>query len=109
MNVEEFILAIQERPLMYVESVRIDYIFYLLKGYVGSNLVYKDDIDVAFHSRFYLWVLNWANENTDKKFEMDEGFYWHNILTEISFDEKEAVELFFKLSKEFFDKCKKDN
>ena len=48
MNVEKFILAIKNRPLMYVEQIRIDYIFYLLKGYVGSNLSIEEKKEIDY-------------------------------------------------------------
>ena len=105
MDVEKFILAIKKRPFMYVEQIRIDYVFYLLKGYVGSNLSINETkgIDYAFHTRFYKWVLAWANKNTDKTFKASEAYYWHNILSEISDSDESAVILFFKLCELFFD------
>lgn len=105
MNVEKFILAIKNRPLMYVEQIRIDYIFYLLKGYVGSNLSIeeKKEIDYTFHSKFYQWVLAWTNKNTDKVFETSESYYWHKILSEVSDSEQSAVNLFFELCDTFFE------
>ena len=108
MNIEEFILCVEKKPLMYVEKVRIDYIYYLIKGYLGGCLDKKQNIDVAFHSKFYQWVLKWINDNTQKNFDKRASFHWHNILTEISTDEKEAVELFFKLSKQFFEEYRKN-
>ena len=105
MNVEKFILAIKNRPLMYVEQIRIDYIFYLLKGYVGSNLSIeeKKEIDYTFKQKFYQWVLAWANKNTDKVFETSESYYWHKILSEVSDSEQSAVNLFFELCDTFFE------
>lgn len=34
MNIKEFINAIRNRPMMYVEEMRLDYIYYLVIGYL---------------------------------------------------------------------------
>ena len=41
MNIKEFICAIQNRPQMYVEETKLDYIYYLVIGFLGSNLMNK--------------------------------------------------------------------
>ena len=41
MNIKEFICAIQNRPQMYVEEIKLDYIYYLVIGFLGSNLMNK--------------------------------------------------------------------
>lgn len=101
MNVKEFVSAMKIRPLMYMEELKTEYIFYLLKGFVGCNL--SSDADKIFHSHFHRWVLDRANSKSIRKFEEKESYYWYNILNEITPNEQAAVELFFELSEDFFE------
>ena len=41
MSIKEFIKAVQNRPLMYVEEIKIEYIYYLVVGFLGSNRINK--------------------------------------------------------------------
>ncbi|MBD5471844.1 MAG: hypothetical protein HDR20_02755 [Lachnospiraceae bacterium] len=103
MDIKEFINAVQNRPLMYVEEIRMDYIYYLVIGYLGSNLVNKRDYcaDLEFKRCFDNWLLEWVRKNVDKNYECH-GFIWYKILIDVTKSEKEAVELFFNLSTKFF-------
>lgn len=75
MNVNEFINAIQNRPQMLVEEVRIDYLFYLIFGFLGSNLMKEQCyIDQKFRNYFYDWVINWVKNNIDEKYECNSFF-----------------------------------
>jgi hypothetical protein len=38
MSIEKFIRNIRNRPLMYVEKLDMHYIYYLIVGFLGSNL-----------------------------------------------------------------------
>lgn len=103
MDIEELIFTIEKRPLMYMEEVRIDYIFYILKGYLSGTLDNKKNS--TFHSNFYRWLVEWMNNNTEYCFKIQEGFYWHNIFTQVTSNNGEAVALFFQLCRSFFDEC----
>lgn len=103
MNIKEFINAIRNRPMMYVEEMRLDYIYYLVIGYLGCNLINKTDcvIDQKFKSHFPNWLIRWVKANVDESYER-QSFFWHHILRDVTCNESEAIELFFKLCNEFF-------
>lgn len=103
MNIKEFISAIQKRPKMYVEEVRLDYIYYLVIGYLGSNLINESgcSIDRKFKAHFSNWVLEWVRKNVDESYER-KSFFWYQILNDVTSNENEATDLFFKLSNIFF-------
>ena len=104
MNIEEFIRAIQKRPLMYIEALRIEYIYHLLTGFHLSNVSNKNynDVDRCFHSFFKKWILQWIRKNKNPDYDV-ESFYWHHFIKDITESEEEAVELFFQLSEQFFE------
>lgn len=104
MDIEELIFAIEKRPLMYMEEVNIDYIFYIVKGYLCGNLT-GNSKNIMFHSKFYRWLVEWINTNTEYCYEIQSGFYWNNILTQVTSGNHEAVALFFRLCRSFFDEC----
>lgn len=108
MNIKEFIISVRNRPQMYIEEIRLDYIYYLVIGFLGSNLINKDSciIDQNFKSHFFKWVLKWVKKNVDKEYEQ-KSFFWYHIFNEITSNEEEAVELFFNLCDEFFEEFKK--
>lgn len=93
---------------MYVEKIKISYIYYLVIGFLGSNLIKQDNyrIDRLFKQYFTGWVLNWVKENIDSNYEKN-SFFWYRMLIEISDSEENAVELFFELSENFFEECRK--
>ena len=103
MNIKEFISAIQKRPQMYVKEVRLDYIYYLVIGYLGSSLINESScsIDQKFKAHFSNWVLEWVRKNVDESYER-KSFFWYQILNDVTSNEKEATDLFFKLSAIFF-------
>ena len=103
MNIKEFISAIQKRPKMYVEEVRVDYIYYLVSGFLGSNLINESgcSIDRKFKAHFSNWVLEWVRKNVDESYDR-KSFFWYQILNDVTRNENEATDLFFKLSNIFF-------
>ena len=107
MSIEEFIKSIRNRPLMYVEKLDINYVNYIVIGFLISNLM-KDDsykIDKIFHRHFIGWLIKWVKENVDSNYKK-KSFYWHHIFIEITDNEEDAVKLFFELSEKFFEECK---
>lgn len=103
MNIKEFISAVRNRPRMYVKEERLDYVYYLIIGYLGSNLS-NDNIDKEdskFHSFFPEWLLAWTKVYVDKGYER-KNFFWYCIIKDVASSENEAFELFFKLCDEFF-------
>lgn len=103
MNIKEFIYAIQSRPQMYVEEVRLDYIYYLISGYVCSVLINKGgcNIDREFKEKFLDWTVKWVRENLDENYEK-KHFWWYCVVYDVTSNEKEAIDLFFKLCDRFF-------
>lgn len=103
MDIKEFIAAIQNRPKMFVEEVRLDYLYYLIFGYLGSNLMKEySDIDEKFSAHFYNYVLEWVRKNVDENYERN-SFFWYHIIRDVTNTEEEAVDLFFMLCEIFFE------
>ena len=104
MNVKEFINAIRNRPRMYVEDIKLDYIYYLIIGFLGSNLINKkgNNIDQIYKSFFCQWMLKWVKENVNENYER-KSFFWYNIIRDVTNSEDEAVQLFFELTDKFFE------
>ena len=94
MNIKDFINAIQNRPKMYVEELRLDYIYYIIIGFLGSNLMNKN--------YFPNWLLEWVRKNKNEYYEK-RSFYWYHILIDVTNSEEEAIMLFFELSDKFFE------
>ena len=72
-------------------------------GYLGCNLINKTDcvIDQKFKSHFPNWLIRWVKANVDESYER-QSFFWHHILRDVTCNESEAIELFFKLCNKFF-------
>lgn len=106
MDIKEFIAAIQNRPKMFVEEIRLDYLYYLIWGYLGSNLMKGySGIDEKFQAHFYNYVLEWVRKNVDENYERN-SFFWYHIIRDVTNTEEEAVDLFFKLSEKFFEEIR---
>lgn len=100
LTIDKFIDAVSRRPLMYVYEKKVDYIYYLILGYLGG--IKRDDIDNTFSREFLNWTLEWLNTNIDAKYRQ-RSFFWYHIFQDVTDSEEAATELFFKLSRDFFD------
>jgi len=103
MNLMELIDSMEKRPKMYVMPVKIEYIFYFIFGYLWRKDL--DDIERTFRSHFHYWIVDWIVKNIDNKYEM-ESFLWYHAFISVTKGDQEAVDLFFKASREFFDDYK---
>ncbi len=103
MYIKELINCIQKRPLMYVQEEKISYISHLLMGYclAASHNNVPSEMDKHFWAWFGSWLDNWIKIKYSKDFEFKA--YWFETLKDITQDEREAVQLFYKLCKQFFD------
>ena len=103
MNIKEYLSAVQNRPRMYLEEERLDYLYHLILGYVGSNLAneknYKEDL--KFVSYFSRWLLAWVRSHMNQNYE-PKTMIWYHAIKDVTSSENEAIELFFKLCDEFF-------
>lgn len=104
MDIKTFINSIQTTPRMYIEEIKIEYIYYLVVGFIGSNLINGRtyNSDQKFKEYFSGWLLNWVTKNLDKNYER-KSFFWYHILCDVTDSESEAVELFFELCSIFFE------
>jgi len=103
MKIRQLINAMKKRPGMYVKEERIDYIYYLLSGYCGSNVnLEDDDINRKFRLWFWKWLLQWIEENVDAEYE-PKSCYWYDDIKAIAGDEKKEVPLFYELCDMFFE------
>lgn len=100
-NIDVLISLVEKRPLMFIESKRIDYLYYLLIGYLAGKGDQKTDIDRYFHSRFFHWSLQWVRNNINTNYDLH-GIYWYYIYKDNTKNEEEALNLFFRVCKIFF-------
>jgi len=109
-NIEERIYNIRKRPKMYVHEVRLDYIYYLIAGSLGSNIGSRDvqNIDIAFKRDFNQWVEEWIYEKKEIDFRR-KVVVWHKIISSCANGDEEAVNLFYQISSEFFEVYHKEN
>lgn len=110
MYIMDLINSIQKRPLMYVQEEKIDYIAHLLMGYciAASHNNAPSEMDKNFWAWFGYWLDDWMKVNYSNSYEV-KTLYWHEILKDITDDEREAVELFYRLCKQFFKDFKQKN
>lgn len=103
MYIKELIKSIQVRPLMYLQEEKIDYMYHFLEGHCGLARRYSmtSEMDKHFGSWFVKWLNKWVVENYDNMHEF-KTFYWNDTLKEITKNEEEAVQLFYKLCEQFF-------
>lgn len=103
MYIRELIKSIQIRPLMFVQEERLDYIEHLLMGYCGachkSNSI--TEMDKNFNCWFEKWLREWIRVNYNDSYEL-KTLFWHDAIRDITYDENEAVQLFYKLCEQFF-------
>jgi hypothetical protein len=104
MNVKEFIQAIKKNPRMFVEEIRMDYIEHVIYGFISCNLLNKrgDHIDLQFHNYFWNWMVTWIKKNIDRKYK-EKYYSWNKTLKDVTNNETETIELFFKLCDLFFE------
>lgn len=103
MNVKNLIKNIQKKPKAFVHEVRADYIEYVIEGFLCCNTMYDraDDEEKCYHCYFIDWITEWINKNIDKKYRRKSAL-WHQVLRDVTNDEQETVDLFFKLSELYF-------
>ena len=102
-NVEKLINRIRQRPGAFVYKIRLDYIYYLIKGYLFCSANNKpiNEIDEYFEKNFNKWVAEKLKFHCKIEKADYKGFY-KSIYRFTDNDEKKSVELFFKFSEEFF-------
>ena len=102
--IDEMISDIKKRPGMYVNEVRLDYIYHFLVGFLGGNVSIPEaqEIDIAFRRNFIPWVDDWIYKEKGIEFIRSQAPLWYQRISLCTNNEEEAVELFYKLSEEFF-------
>ena len=106
MHIEQLIQSMKKRPHMYVDEVRLDYIFYVIMGNCGANHHYEtDELDRYFCVWFGKWLEKWIVDNIDPDYQMS-SFMWYKTIEEIVPAEENSVEMFFGLCDMFFEDYK---
>lgn len=102
-QIRELINAMRSRPQMYLEDMKLDYIYHFIFGYLMSIKVNgKESVrGISFARYMFYWILEWIVKNIDASYK-PKDFHWHHIIYEVTNSEDEAVELFFKISDEIF-------
>lgn len=108
MNVKDLIRNIRKKPKAFVHEVRADYIEYVIEGFLVCNTMYDraDEEERSYHFYFIDWITEWIHKNIDKKYQRKSAL-WHQVLRDVTNDEQEAVDLFFKLSELYFEQYEK--
>ena len=102
MNIKELIYSIKKRPGMFVETEKIEYIYYLISGYCGTCKHFSEnEMEKEFRFLFGQWLIVWIRNNVDKDYIPSTGF-WYNDLNEICIDGN-VTKLFYDLCDVFFD------
>jgi len=75
--------------------------------YLGICLEYHpEDIDKNFRRNFNKWVAEWLY--THKKVDFRKDYLtWYHMFEKVAPNEKEALELFYSVSEEFFEEYHK--
>lgn len=102
-TIEELINRIEKRPKMFVHEVRLDYIYYLLAGYIGCAVQTKfiEKKDIYFREKFFVWLKKWAEINFNKDYS-GKPILWYDIIEDNTSSNEDAVAKFYALSKQFF-------
>lgn len=101
-DIEMLIAGIRRRPRMYVDEVKIEYIYHFLFGYSMGNREKESESDKIFRLAFSKWFFGWIIKNLDSNYE-NQSFVWYHMLIDVTNSAEEAVELFFQLSEKFFE------
>lgn len=106
MYIEQLIDSIKKRPKMYVNEEKIEYIFHYILGYSSACHKFSpDDIDKMFCNWFWKWLVKWIKDNIDSEYQ-PKSVIWYDEIKVIAKDEKKEMDVFFSLSKLFFEDYK---
>lgn len=105
MDIREKIISIEKRPLMFIEEMRLDFIYYIIAGHIASSLGHDKatENDKKFHYTYHKWIYNWIKNNIDSDFPEEDLFFWYHNFRKVTSSEEEAIKLFFQATKEFFE------
>lgn len=103
-NVEELTSRIVQRPQMYIGILSIRNLFYFLQGHFiyGKYSGFSQNIDDYFHTEFLGWVQQWFALNLEKD-NCILSHPWYQSFLEYTDTEEAALQLFFEVSKIFFE------
>lgn len=89
---------------MFIDEIRIDYIFFLLFGYNGAiRTNYAGcSINDIFHLYFQDWVVKWIQKNVDEQYEKS-NIFWYHAFQDVTDSNSDAVDMFFSCAKDFFE------
>ena len=113
MKIKQTLDTMRQRPGMYIEDKRIDYIFYLLDGYCvgwkkavkdGQKVDDDDEMSGNFTVWFGQWLKMWIEDNIDPEFRV--SVQWYKNIKAITKDGQDEFDVFFELCDKFFDDYK---
>lgn len=97
-NIIEMFLTIEKQPQIAIAEKRIDYLFHFLTGRFEREKQVNRSI---FCADLAQWIYEWL---VSKEYKVKFSFYWYKMIYEISSDEEEAWQLFYKIVGEYFEK-----
>lgn len=106
MYIEQLIESIDKRPKMYVKEEKLEYIYYYILGYCSASHHFStDEMDKMFCCWFWKWLVKWIEDNVNSEYQTKSAI-WYDDIRNIAENENEEIELFFRLSREFFEDYK---
>lgn len=106
MYIEQLIDSIRKRPKMYVQEEKIEYIYYYIFGYCSACHNFSvDNMDKMFCCWFWKWLEKWIIDNIDSEYQTKSAI-WYEDIKKIAGGKQKEINLFFSLSKQFFDDYK---
>lgn len=107
MNVENLVKTIKLRPEMFIGTPSLKALFYFISGYL-YNLIESnraDDIDKRFKNDFHFWVKDRLER--EYSIDLDEQRNYVFYIQQITKNDEEQIDEFFRLCDEFFNEQSK--
>lgn len=108
-TIREMLQLIEKRPGMYLgeKDSRIDYLYHFLTGWFGNN---DDEVNSRYRAGIANWIYDFiVRTKSEEVSDIEFSFLWYKMIYGITNSEKEAWDLFFKLSYEYLDYLEKEN
>ena len=107
-GIKNLIVSLQLRPKMFLKEEKLDYVYYLLTGYIthlfeSMECQHFIERNENFQRDFLSWVMDWALIKFNKNYaEGNEFLFWYQIIEQNTNSNEEAMKTFYELSRQFF-------
>lgn len=101
-DVRTLIESIKKEPDIYIYEEKVDSIVNFVNGYLHTKEKKKENsLNHRYDYEFIKWLAGWIKKNRDSAYRFH-TYYPCEMIHEITSSAKEAVELYYKLTEEFF-------